>query len=133
MTVEANKQIVRAFCEAGNRGDMETALALLADDIVWTNIGTTALSGTFRGKAALQEKLLGPLFGRLQTGIRMEVLRLVTEDDIVVAETRGQAATTDGKPYNNSYCWIVRIRDGQFAEVTEYLDTALLDTVFGEG
>jgi ketosteroid isomerase-like protein len=131
VTAETNKQIVRAFYEAGNRGDMDTAMGLLAEDIVWTNIGTTALSGTFCGKAELQEKLLGPLFGRLQAGIRMEIIRLVAEDDIVVAETRGQAATADGQTYNNSYCWIVRIRDGQFAEVTEYLDTALLEAVFG--
>ena len=46
MDVTQNKEIVRSFYEAGNRGDFETCFALVADDITWTNIGTTALSGT---------------------------------------------------------------------------------------
>lgn len=58
---------------------METCLTLIADGIVWTNIGTTTLSGRFAGKQALQEKLLGPLFGGLKAGIGIQVHRLVAE------------------------------------------------------
>lgn len=128
-TIE-NKEIVSRFYEAGNRGDLETCFDLLAEDIRWTNIGTTSLSGTFVGKTALMEELLGPLFGQLQKGIHMTVLRLIAEGDFVVAQTSGQAVTNEGKPYNNSYCWVIRMRDGQMAEVTEYLDTALVTTIF---
>lgn len=126
-----NKQIVRRFFEAGNRGDMETCMDLIADNIVWRNSGTTPLSGTFRGKAELQEKLLGPLFGGLKEGIRMTEHRLIAEDDCVVAEVSGFAETLDGRPYNNTYCWVVVIRDGKFAELTEYMDTELVSSTFG--
>ena len=37
----------------------------------------------------------------------------------------------DGTPYNNTYCQVIRIRDGQIADVKEYMDTALIDSVFG--
>ena len=131
MSTSHNKNIVQAFYDAGNRGDMETCFELIADDIVWTNIGTTSLSGRYEGKAELQEKLLGPLFGALKAGIGMEVHRLLAEGDYVVAETSGSAETLDGRPYNNSYCWIIRLRGGQFVEVTEYLDTELVTRVFG--
>jgi ketosteroid isomerase-like protein len=131
MSEQQNRNIVQAFYDAGNRGDMETCFGLIADDIVWTNIGTTSLSGRYEGKAELQEKLLGPLFGALKAGIAMEVHRLVAEGDYVVAQTSGSAETLDGRPYNNSYCWIIRLRAGQFAEVTEYLDTELVTRVFG--
>lgn len=131
MSPEENKKTVQAFYDAGNRGDMETCFSLMADDIVWTNIGTTVLSGRFEGKQALQEKLLGPLFSNLKAGIRMEVHRLVAEGDYVVAQISGTAETLDGRPYNNSYCWIICLRDGQFAEVTEYLDTELVTAAFG--
>ena len=124
-----NKQIVRRFFEAGNRGDMETCMDLIADNIVWRNSGTTPLSGTFRGKAELQEKLLGPLFGGLKEGIRMTEHRLIAEDDCVVAEVSGFAETLDGRPYNNNYCWVVVIR--KFAELTEYMDTELVSSTFG--
>jgi ketosteroid isomerase-like protein len=131
MSTEANKQTVLKFFEAGNRGDMDTCFSLVADDITWTNMGTTSLSGTYTGKPELMEKLLGPLFGQLKQGIHMDVVRLVAEGDHVVAQTQGSAETLDGKPYNNSYCWIIRIRDGQFAELTEFLDTELVTAVFG--
>jgi len=130
MSTETNKQTVMKFFEAGNRGDMDTCFGLIADDIEWTNMGTTSLSGTYSGKAELMEKLLGPLFGQLKQGIHMDVVRLVAEGDHVVAQTKGTAETLDGRPYNNRYCWIIRIRDGQFAELTEFLDTELVTSVF---
>lgn len=50
-----------------------------------------------------------------------------------MAQTTGTAETHDGVPYNNSYCQVIRIRDGQIADVKEYFDTALLASVFGRG
>lgn len=126
-----NKNIVLNFYEAGARGDMDTCFALLSDDIVWTNIGSSKFSGTYSGKQVLMEQLLGPLFGQLKAGIASSIERLVAEDDIVVAQTSGTAETLDGTPYNNTYCQVIRIEGGKIAEVTEYFDTALVDAVFG--
>ena len=131
MLTEENKNIVRRFYESGNRGDMDTVVDLLADDIKWTNMGTTSLSGVYMGKAELMEKLIGPLFGRLKQGIHMDIQQLVAEGDHVVAVTSGSSETLDGRPYNNDYCWVIRIRDGKLAEVTEYSDTELITSVFG--
>ena len=111
---------------------MDTCFALLADDITWTNIGTTRFSGTFSGKQVLADQLLGPLFGQLKAGIASEIEKLIAEDDIVVALTSGTAETQDGTPYNNSYCQVIEVRDGKIAAVKEYFDTALVDAVFGE-
>ena len=110
---------------------MDTCFGLISDDIVWTNIGTTALSGTYRGKKELMEQLLGPLFGRLKAGITSELTGLTAEGDTVVAQTSGTAETHEGVAYNNTYCHVIRIENGQFAEVTEYFDTQLTGSVFG--
>ena len=131
MGIAENKQIVLDFYEAGARGDMDTCFALLADDITWTNIGATKFSGTYIGKQALVENLLGPLFSQLKAGISSQIEQLTAEGDVVVAQTSGMAETTDGVPYNNTYCQVITIRDGKFAAVTEYMDTALIDSVFG--
>lgn len=131
MGIAENKQVVRDFYEAGARGDMDACFALLADDITWTNIGSTKFSGTYAGKQALGEKLLGPLFGQLKAGISSRIEQLTAEGDVVVAQTAGTAETVDGVPYNNTYCQVITIRDGKFAAVTEYMDTALIDSVFG--
>ena len=131
MNPAQNKEVVRSFYEAGNRGDFDACFELIADDIVWTNIGTTSLSGTYRGKADLMENLLGPLFGQLEAGIRSDIVRLIAEGDYVVAQTAGTARTKDGRSYNNSYCQVIRLREGKFVEVTEYFDTNLTGSVFG--
>ncbi len=131
MGIAENKHVVLDFYEAGARGDLETCFGLLADDVVWTNIGSTKFSGTYEGKEAIAEDLLGPLFGQLKAGIASKIERLTAEGDIVVAETTGAAETPDGRPYNNTYCQVIRIRDGQIVEVKEYMDTALIDAVFG--
>ena len=131
MGIDENKQVVRNFYEAGARGDIDTCFALLADDITWTNIGSTKFSGTYTGKQAIAEDLLGPLFGQLKAGISSQVEQLTAEGDTVVAQTSGTAETADGVPYNNTYCQVFQIRDGQIANVKEYMDTALIDSVFG--
>ena len=132
MGIDENQQVVLDFYEAGARGDMEACFGLLADDITWTNIGSTKFSGTFSGKQALTEQLLGPLFSQLKAGISSDIERLTAEGDIVVAQTSGSAETLDGTPYNNTYCQVIRIRDGKIAEVKEYFDTAMVGSVFGD-
>jgi ketosteroid isomerase-like protein len=129
--IAENKQVVLDFYDAGARGDMDSCFALLADDITWTNIGSTRFSGTYSGKQALVEQLLGPLFGQLKAGISSSIENVIAEGDFVVAQTTGTAETHDGKPYNNSYCQVIRVQEGRIAEVKEYFDTELTNSVFG--
>lgn len=131
MSTDRNKAVVMGFFDAASRGDMDAAFALIADDVTWTNIGSTRFSGSYVGKQAIIEELIGPLFGQLKAGITPNIERLIAEGDTVVVLSTGSAETHDGARYDNTYCQVMRIRDGQIAEVTEYFDTALVDAVFG--
>ena len=55
--------------------------------------------------------------------------RILCDGDVVVVECEGNAVTKSGKPYCNSYCYVVDIADGKFRSLTEYLDTALVEEV----
>lgn len=131
MNVEDNKQVVQAFYDAGNVGDVDRLLSLLSDDIKWTNIGNTRFSLTCEGKQDLIENLIGPVFGRLQAGITAHVENMFGEGDWIAVQVKGEATTVDGKPYNNTYCHIFRVRNGQIVETTEYFDTELVTEVLG--
>jgi ketosteroid isomerase-like protein len=131
MSVEDNKLVVTEFFEAGNRGDVPRCMELLADDIDWCNHGNTKFSGPFKGKQALGEKLLGPLFGSLKEGLHTNIDRLIGEADTVVMQGSGRAETHDGVPYNNQYCMVMEVRHGRIQSVVEYADTALINHVFG--
>ena len=92
-------------------------------------IGDTPVSGTYRGRKAIQEDFLGRLFQQIdhEAGIGMEMVELIAEGDKVVARTRGTIAGKYG-PYNNTYCHVFIIRDGKIVENIEHLDTALIET-----
>ncbi len=129
MSTEANKQVVIDFFAALSRGDNEAGFQLLADDMTWTVIGDTPVSGTYRGLKAIQEDFLGKVFQQIdpEAGIGMEMVELIAEDDKVVARIKG---TVTGKygPYNNTYCHVFTVRDGKIVENIEHLDTALIET-----
>ena len=132
MSIELNKQLVSAFLHYANKGDMESSLALLSKDLVWTDVGTSPFAGTYRGKDTVLSELVGPLFSRLKAGIFTTIEAMIAEGEHVVVQSSGKAETLEGVPYNNSYCHIFRIIDGKILEVVEYCDTALTGKVFGE-
>ena len=123
--------VVLKFFELSAAGDMDACFALLADEVTWTNIGTTRFSGTYAGKESVINDLVGPLFSELKSGIEATIDRVVSEGDIAVVLQRGRAETHDGKAYNNDYAQVFTVRDGRIVAVKEYMDTALVDAVFG--
>lgn len=122
-----NRQLVATAMKALADGDGGPFLALMADDFSWVIEGSTLWSGTYRGKADVSERLLGPLFGQFATRYRNTAELILADGDHVVVQCRGEAQTRSGKRYDNSYCYVIRMRDGKMAELREYLDTALVE------
>ena len=132
MGAPENKQLMQeAFAEL-SKGNSAPFLESLADDVRWTIVGTTSWSRTFEGKECVLAELLTPLRSRLVERVRVTAHRFIAEGDHVVVEARGQSMTKAGRPYNNTYCWIYRFGDGKVRELTEYLDTQLVETALGE-
>lgn len=113
------------------RGNSPALIEVMADDVEWHVTGSTKFSKTYRGKAALMNELLGPLFSQLADQFTMTADRFIADDDYVVVECRGKVTTKTGRPYNNKYCFVFRMGDGKIKEVTEYMDTQLVVTTFG--
>lgn len=132
MSVDENKRILSGAYEAVSRGDPGPLAEALADDIVWTIIGSTALSGTSRGRDAVRQNIFARLRARLADGpIRFEIERLIGEDDWVVMLANGFATAKDGRPYNNVYAITASFSGGKIVEMRDYVDTALIDAVLG--
>jgi ketosteroid isomerase-like protein len=128
MAAAENKELLRhAFTEI-SKGDGEPFLDLLADDVRWTIIGTTAWSGTYEGKRAVLDDLLRPLSRQLRGRNIIAAERFIAEGELVVVEGRGRNSTVDGVRYHNQYCWVFRLVDGRVRELTEYSDTQLIAT-----
>jgi uncharacterized protein len=132
MGTAENKQLLEQIYAELSRGSVQALLDSLADDIQWTIIGTTVLSGTSHGKPDVIEKILKPLRARLaDSPIVFSIERLIAEGEYVVMQEHGQATAKNGKPYNNTYCIVCRIVDGQVKEMTDYIDTELITSALG--
>ncbi len=128
-----NKQLVRQLYAELSKGNTKPFIDCLAEDIRWTVIGTTKFSGTIEGKQNVVNKLFNRVAAQLNGPTKTTINNLIAEGEYVVVESSGQVVTTAGKPYTNTYCEIFRLADGEVKEVTVYLDTALINTVFGAG
>jgi ketosteroid isomerase-like protein len=128
----ANKDLLRHVYAEISKGNVQPLLDSLADDVEWTIIGSTALSGTSRGKQEVIDKLLRPIRARLADGpIVFQPERFIAEGEYVVMQAQGRATALSGKPYNNTYCIVCRIVDGKVKQMVDYIDTELITSALG--
>ena len=131
MTVASseNKRLIQGVFDAMAAGDGQPFMDLLADDVRWTAIGSSPWSRTYEGKQVIVDELMRPLFRQFADQYTARAIRVIAEDDLVVVEARGQVTTKSGQPYNQTYCYVFRLSDGKVHELTEYLDTDLVNRV----
>jgi len=125
------KEIVSALFGKWEAGDSSGFFDAVADDVVWTAIGSTRISGVSRGKNEYMKKTYLPLQSVFKGATSCKVKRIVAEGDIVVAEWHGETPLANGGVYPNDYCWVVRVKGDKLAEVTGYFDTAAVNALFG--
>jgi ketosteroid isomerase-like protein len=126
-SMNENKRIIEHVYAELARGNSRPFVDALAHDVRWSMIGSTAWSGVYEGKETVLKTLLAPLRAQFAGQYTARAERLIAEGDLVVAEVRGRVGTTRGRRYDNTYCFIFRLVEGKISEMTEYLDTALVD------
>ena len=133
MTAAANKQLVETLFDAFADGDGRPFNHALAEDVTWIVEGSAPWARAYRGKRAVVEELQKPLVANFATPYRCRAEQITAEADKFVVQARGEATTNAGEPYNNHYCFVLRLRDGEIVEIREYMDTALAERVLTLG
>lgn len=132
MSAESNKVFIREIFDRLNAGDPSLWLDRMSEDVVFSIIGSTKFSGVFNGKKDFLTRAMGVMQTLVEPGsTSLNIERLIAEDDYVVMLANGKAKTRSGKEHNNTYAMVFKIKDGSIVEVREYIDTALVDRVFG--
>jgi ketosteroid isomerase-like protein len=104
-----NTDTIDRYLDGFRRSDHEQILSCLTDDIRWTVYGHFQLTG----KVAYDNAIEGPGF----TGPpRLEVVRMVEQDDVVMAEITGTATRETGEVMRMSMAEVFVMRDGRIAE-----------------
>jgi len=129
-TSEATRALIEEAFARYEQGDPEPLFERVADEVRWTVMGTHPLAGEYASKREFLEATYSRIAGALEGPIRCTVTRILVDGEWAVVEWRGQATSVTGEPFNNFYCWVMRVVDGQITEVTAYVDTALVVELF---
>ena len=132
MSANENKEMIRTMFSELGKGNAAAFLGAMSDNVKFNLIGSTKFSGTFNGKEQLTTKVLAPLGAALEGGLVITPDNLIADGEYVAMQSRGKSTAKNGKSYNNTYCHVFRITNGKVIEVTEYLDTELVTSVFGK-
>ncbi|WP_203434002.1 nuclear transport factor 2 family protein [Jiangella asiatica] len=108
--MSTNTETVQRYLDGFRTGDHERILSCLTDDIEWTVVGAFHLVGKQAYDQAIDG---GPEFDGPP---ELEVVRMVEQDDVVMAELTGAARRVDGTVMLMSMAEVFVMRDGLIAE-----------------
>ena len=103
---------------------------LLAENARWTITGTSLAAKTYPSKEAFMGEVIRPFNARMRERLIPTVHRTYAEDDTVIVHFDASGTATDGKPYVNSYAWILRMADGQIVEAHAFFDSKAFDDLW---
>jgi ketosteroid isomerase-like protein len=131
-TTEANRRRVSEAFESWRDGTAPIT-TLFAPDMVWRIEGRSAASGTYGSTQQFVDDVLAPFGARFVDGtaFRPVTIRSVLADgDTVTVVWDGSGVANDGGRYDNSYAWIMTLRDGLVVDGTAFFDAIAFDDLW---
>jgi ketosteroid isomerase-like protein len=122
---EANRDTVRAAFEAWAKG-ARPITDIFASDMVWRIEGHSLASKQYPNTQVFIDEVLVPFGARFLPSepFRPTDIRSIHADgDTVIVLWDGRGIATDGVPYENSYAWFMRLRDGKVVDGTAFYDS----------
>ncbi len=128
MNIEKVKNLFKNL-ETGNSDNF---FEHVSDDVSWTVMGTHPLAGTYHSKNDFISHTFHRLNRILKEGVILKVKNIFLQDNTAVVEMESISTALNGKPFNNTYCWVVFFQDEVIVEVRAYVDSALVQKVIDE-
>jgi ketosteroid isomerase-like protein len=133
MSEAANTTLVQGLYAAFGRGDIQSILTALADDVDWVVPGPPGRApsfGSWRGRESVLK-----FFQTLGASYEFEtflVRKLIAQGDTVVALGADHGRNkANGKRYQTDFVHVWTIADGRVTAFREYLDTLAVAAAFG--
>jgi uncharacterized protein len=123
--VASNREIIRAAFQAWQDGTGAVS-DLFAPDMTWRIEGHSTASRQYRDTKDFMDEVLLPFAARFARGepFRPARIRFVLADgDTVAVVWDGHGVANDGRPYDNSYVWVMRLADGRITDGTAFYDS----------
>jgi ketosteroid isomerase-like protein len=120
MTVEA----VRRSYEAFARDDLDGALAMMDEAIVWHQAQGLPHGGTYHGLAAVRANVFDPIDESWWVGFKADPEEVIgLGDDVVVIGRYTATAKESGRPLDVPFVHVWRFRNGRAVRFHQFTDT----------
>jgi ketosteroid isomerase-like protein len=129
MSEQDNIQVVQAHLAAFGRGDIDGALAVVAEEVDWQSPATRTPNGLMPWSAIRRTRAeVGQFFadmGAHAAPEAFEIFAITAQGDRVVLEgrNRGRARST-GRSYEHDWVMVLTVQDGLIVRARHYYDTA---------
>jgi|SRR5215469_18785840 len=122
---EDNRRLIRDAFEAWRSGSAPIT-DVFAPDMTWRIEGHSVASRAYASKQQFVDQVLAPFGARFARGehFRPATIRSIHADgDTVIVLWDGRGVANDGRPYENSYAWFLRLRDRLVVDGTAFYDS----------
>jgi uncharacterized protein len=123
---EANREIIRHAFDAWRDGT-GSITDVFAPEMVWRIEGHSLASKEYGDKHQFIDEVLTPFGARFAASsepFRPITVRSVHADgDTVIVLWDGRGIANDGQPYENSYAWFMKMKDGKVIDGTAFYDS----------
>lgn len=126
MSGGSHKDRVLRFFDAISAGDEATLCEMLAEDARWVipRSAPEPFAGTHRGNRKIAGMMVSSVAETFEPGSQsFDILLMVEDGDVVVAEANIKARTPSGEVYDNLYVFIFEFENERVRELREHVDT----------
>lgn len=129
-TDSENITLIQDTYAAFTRGDVDTVVAAMHDDIAWDEAEHSLWHkpGGYHGPADVLSNVFGRIPGQF-SDFRVVPQRFHDASDTVIVEGRYQATAMTGDQLNAQVCHVWTILDGKLGRFQQYTDTLQFDQV----
>jgi ketosteroid isomerase-like protein len=122
----SSAEVANGFYEAMGRGDVPTALGLIAPDCAWTEMDSFGDPGVYVGPDAVLENVFARI-GAEWDGFALDVDRTLEQGDTAVGiGTYSGTCKATGKSFTARVVHVFRVRDGKIAAFEQFTDTGAI-------
>ena len=132
--MKLTKQFVEKLFRNLENGHQDQFFSQVAPNVLWEVMGTHPLAGVYHGKQEFLDHTFVRLKKLLKGGPVLKVSNILIAEDapIAIVEMVQLSYSINGRPFNNTYCWLVKFENEVIVHVRAYLDSALVQALVNE-
>lgn len=129
---EENRQFLSSlFQSIADQGWGENFIAALHDDLEFNAMGTSPISGCYRGKENYRDQLLKRLDDKLASWPVPIVDSMFVDGELACMQFHATGGKgKNGADFNMHYCWVLRLENKKVVKIWGYYDSSKMNALF---